>query len=165
MISAPRTTGLLLLLLALPLPLLAQGEPSIFGEIIDVRVVNLEVVVTEKGERLRARLEQFIGNYPELFELVRGKGLMQAIEIVHAGGYEPDAPTTAALLDPNVIFPVDRARELVEAGRLGGLVDEHVGLNGHIDGKHVTALVERSAPVIAAHFRDQRADIVLLAPA
>ena len=37
--------------------------------------------VTEKGERLRGRLEQFIGNYPELFELVRGKGLMLGIKM------------------------------------------------------------------------------------
>ena len=37
--------------------------------------------VTEKGERLRTRLEQFIGNYPELFELVRGKGLMLGIKM------------------------------------------------------------------------------------
>ncbi|MEL7199870.1 MAG: aspartate aminotransferase family protein [Pseudomonadota bacterium] len=37
--------------------------------------------VREKGERLRARLEQFIGNYPELFELVRGKGLMLGIKM------------------------------------------------------------------------------------
>jgi acetylornithine/N-succinyldiaminopimelate aminotransferase len=37
--------------------------------------------VAEKGERLRARLEQFIGNYPELFELVRGKGLMLGIKM------------------------------------------------------------------------------------
>ena len=37
--------------------------------------------VTEKGERLRSRLEQFIGNYPELFELVRGKGLMLGVKM------------------------------------------------------------------------------------
>lgn len=37
--------------------------------------------VTEKGARLRSRLEQFIGNYPELFELVRGKGLMLGIKM------------------------------------------------------------------------------------
>ncbi|WP_338446664.1 aspartate aminotransferase family protein [Pelagerythrobacter marensis] len=37
--------------------------------------------VTEKGERIRARLEQFIGNYPELFELVRGAGLMLGIKM------------------------------------------------------------------------------------
>lgn len=37
--------------------------------------------VREKGERLRAGLEQFIGNYPDLFELVRGKGLMLGLKM------------------------------------------------------------------------------------
>ena len=37
--------------------------------------------VADKGERLRSRLEQFIGNYPELFELVRGKGLMLGLKM------------------------------------------------------------------------------------
>jgi acetylornithine/N-succinyldiaminopimelate aminotransferase len=37
--------------------------------------------VAEKGERLRSRLEQFIGNYPELFDLVRGKGLMLGLKM------------------------------------------------------------------------------------
>ena len=37
--------------------------------------------VTAKGERLRARLEQFIGNYPDLFDFVRGKGLMLGLRM------------------------------------------------------------------------------------
>ncbi|MXP15053.1 acetylornithine/succinylornithine family transaminase [Altererythrobacter confluentis] len=37
--------------------------------------------VRDKGERIRARLEQFIGNYPDLFELVRGRGLMLGIKM------------------------------------------------------------------------------------
>ena len=37
--------------------------------------------VRDKAARLRARLEQFIGNYPELFELVRGTGLMLGIRL------------------------------------------------------------------------------------
>ena len=37
--------------------------------------------VRAKGERLRGRLEQFIGNYPNLFELVRGRGLMIGIRM------------------------------------------------------------------------------------
>ncbi|MBC2670843.1 aspartate aminotransferase family protein [Novosphingobium piscinae] len=37
--------------------------------------------VTAMGERLRSRLEQFIGNYPELFELVRGRGLMLGVKM------------------------------------------------------------------------------------
>ena len=35
----------------------------------------------DKGERLRAGLEQFIGNYPELFEAVRGRGLMLGLKM------------------------------------------------------------------------------------
>ena len=37
--------------------------------------------VRQKGERIRSRLEQFIGNYPELFEEVRGIGLMLGIKM------------------------------------------------------------------------------------
>lgn len=37
--------------------------------------------VREKGETVRARLEQFIGNYPDLFELVRGRGLMIGLKM------------------------------------------------------------------------------------
>ena len=37
--------------------------------------------VREKGVRIRSRLEQFIGNYPDLFELVRGKGLMLGLKM------------------------------------------------------------------------------------
>ena len=53
------------------------------GSAVMEAVANEEFLgsVTEKGERLRARLEQFIGNYPDLFELVRGKGLMLGIKM------------------------------------------------------------------------------------
>ncbi len=37
--------------------------------------------VRATSERLRGRLEQFIGNYPELFEAVRGMGLMLGIKM------------------------------------------------------------------------------------
>lgn len=37
--------------------------------------------VKEKGDRVRGRLEQFIGNYPELFECVRGQGLMLGLKM------------------------------------------------------------------------------------
>lgn len=53
------------------------------GDAVFDAVANEEFLaaVTEKGERLRGRLEQFIGNYPELFELVRGKGLMLGLKM------------------------------------------------------------------------------------
>jgi acetylornithine/N-succinyldiaminopimelate aminotransferase len=37
--------------------------------------------VRDKGAKLMARIEQFIGNYPELFELVRGRGLLIGIKL------------------------------------------------------------------------------------
>jgi acetylornithine/N-succinyldiaminopimelate aminotransferase len=53
------------------------------GEAVLDAVANAEFLaqVSATGERLRARLEQFIGNYPDLFELVRGKGLMLGIKM------------------------------------------------------------------------------------
>ncbi len=53
------------------------------GSAVMDAVANEEFLasVAEKGERLRSRLEQFIGNYPDLFELVRGKGLMLGIKM------------------------------------------------------------------------------------
>ena len=53
------------------------------GSAVMAAVANDEFLssVRDKGERLRSRLEQFIGNYPELFELVRGKGLMLGVKM------------------------------------------------------------------------------------
>ncbi len=52
------------------------------GAVLDV-VANEAFLanVRATGARLRARLEQFIGNYPDLFELVRGRGLMLGIKL------------------------------------------------------------------------------------
>ncbi len=53
------------------------------GEAVLDAVANDEFLaqVRETSERLRSRLEQFFGNYPELFELVRGKGLMLGVKM------------------------------------------------------------------------------------
>ncbi|VWX53181.1 aspartate aminotransferase family protein [Novosphingobium sp. 9U] len=37
--------------------------------------------VRAKGDRLRARIEQFLGNYPELFDSVRGRGLFIGLKM------------------------------------------------------------------------------------
>ena len=53
------------------------------GEAVLDAVANEEFLahVREMGERLRGRLDQFIGNYPEPFELVRGRGLLLGIKL------------------------------------------------------------------------------------
>ncbi|GGY99708.1 aspartate aminotransferase family protein [Novosphingobium colocasiae] len=61
------------------------GNPfamAAIGAVLDVIADEAFLAdVRAKGERLRARIEQFIGNYPELFELVRGKGLFIGLKL------------------------------------------------------------------------------------
>jgi 4-aminobutyrate aminotransferase len=59
---------------------------------------DLQGNAQQMGERLTARLGPVIETSPWIAEL-RGRGLMQALEIVHPGGIEPDSATTAKLLD------------------------------------------------------------------
>ena len=56
---------------------MAAGEAVLDAFANEAVMENVKVM----GERLRGRLEQFIGNYPELFELVRGKGLMLGVKM------------------------------------------------------------------------------------
>ena len=53
------------------------------GEAVLDAVANDEFLthVNKMGDLIRARLEQFIGNYPELFEEVRGCGLLMGVKM------------------------------------------------------------------------------------
>ena len=53
------------------------------GEAVLDAVANEEFLshIRTMGERLKARLEQFIGNYPNLFSEVRGRGLMLGVKM------------------------------------------------------------------------------------
>ncbi|HEY0958921.1 MAG TPA: aspartate aminotransferase family protein [Novosphingobium sp.] len=53
------------------------------GEAVLDAIANEDVIanVRDKGAKLVSRLQQFIGNYPELFEEVRGRGLLLGIKL------------------------------------------------------------------------------------
>lgn len=60
------------------------------GEAVLDAVANEEFLahVRKMGDLITSRLEQFIGNYPDLFEGVRGKGLMLGLKLkVEARGF------------------------------------------------------------------------------
>ncbi len=67
--------------------------------------------------------------------------------------------------DLNIVLPLDRLDELVDEGVLGRLADRHFGFMGHITGRHMTTLVETTAPEVAARLKADRVDLVLLTPA
>jgi len=67
--------------------------------------------------------------------------------------------------DLNVIFPLQRFRELVERGVLGRVAPHHFGLMGHMEGEHLRRLQEETAPEIAAKLRADGVDFAFLTPA
>ena len=66
--------------------------------------------------------------------------------------------------DLNVVFPVERLRELAAAGEIGGVASLAYGFMGHITGPHLETLKRESAPRIAALLAKDRVDAVLLTP-
>lgn len=71
---------------------------------------------------------------------------------------------TDADCDLNVVFPVERLRELAAAGEIGGVARLAYGFMGHITGPHLQTLKARTAPQVAAALKAAGVDAVLLAP-
>jgi D-proline reductase (dithiol) PrdB len=71
----------------------------------------------------------------------------------------------AADRDLNVVLPIDRLRELRDEGRVGGIGPNAYGFMGHIDGRHVRTLVDRTAPEVAERLVGDGVDAVVLTPA
>lgn len=65
--------------------------------------------------------------------------------------------------DLNVALPLDRLREAVADGTVGAMAERHYSIMGY-QGNDSSALVNRSAPEIAAAMKSEEVDLVLLAP-
>ena len=72
---------------------------------------------------------------------------------------------TAADRDLNVVLPVDRLRELVADGLVGGVAPRMYSFMGHVDGAHVRTLMEVTAPEVARRLRADGAEAGVLTPA
>lgn len=67
--------------------------------------------------------------------------------------------------DVGIVYPLERMRELVEAGEIGSLSPRGYGFMGHIGGPHLETLVSRTAPEVAHRLAADEVDLVLLSPA
>jgi D-proline reductase (dithiol) PrdB len=67
--------------------------------------------------------------------------------------------------DMNIVFPLDRLRELTAARYLGGLTSMHYSFMGHIDGRHVEALQREVLPALLRSLDADAPDFVFLTPA
>jgi D-proline reductase (dithiol) PrdB len=64
--------------------------------------------------------------------------------------------------DPNLAFPIDRLRELVERGRLGSLNHRHLSFMGSITAPG--RLKRETLPEAARRFEEDEVDVALLVP-
>jgi len=64
--------------------------------------------------------------------------------------------------DPNLAFPIDRVRELVESGRIDSVGVEHISFMGAITAPG--RLVRDTAPEIARRLVEGQVDVALLVP-
>jgi len=67
--------------------------------------------------------------------------------------------------DINVVFPVERLRELKADGVIGGISPRHFSFMGHITGRHLDTLIKRTGPEVARILKGDSADAVFLTPA
>lgn len=66
--------------------------------------------------------------------------------------------------DINLVFPIDRLRELEESGDIGSISKNHFGFMGHIMGGLVSELINNSSEQILKMLIDDDVDCVLLVP-
>ncbi|MFK4871818.1 aspartate aminotransferase family protein [Novosphingobium sp. ZW T3_23] len=115
------------------------GNPfamAAIGAVLDVVADEAFLAdVRAKGERLRARLEQFIGNYPELFESVHGRGLFIGIKLKS----EP-RPFVAHMRDNHQVLTVSAGDNVVRV--LPPLV---------IDDSHIDEFMESLSAAAASY--------------
>ena len=66
------------------------------------------------------------------------------------------------MLDPNISFPVDRLRELVARGELGGTAPHHYSFMGAL--RDLRRIQEDTGPEVGRRLRDEGVDAVLITP-
>jgi D-proline reductase (dithiol) PrdB len=64
--------------------------------------------------------------------------------------------------DPNLAFPIDRVRELVESRRIQSVSEEHISFMGSITAPR--RLIRDTAPEIARRLLESQVDVALLVP-
>src|SRR5437773_1824670 len=64
--------------------------------------------------------------------------------------------------DPNLVFPVDRVRELAQSGRIGSVNRRHLSLMGSITAPG--RLIKQTAPEAARWLVEDAVDVALLVP-
>ncbi len=71
----------------------------------------------------------------------------------------------AADRDINVVFPIDVVRRMHAENRIGPPATHFYSLMGHIEGPHLSRLINQTAPELADRLRDDGVDVAIFTPA
>jgi len=119
-------------------------------------------LVTTSGVHLKSQpaFDMFDTNGDFTFREIPSNVWMEDLTITHNYYDHSDADK-----DINIVFPIERVRELKESGDIGDINDRHFSFMGHIRGDHIDSLVSTTAPKVARCLNEDSVDIVILTPA
>lgn len=66
--------------------------------------------------------------------------------------------------DINIVFPIDRLKEMQAAGEIREIAEINYGFMGHIDEQHLKILINVIAPEIAKRLKKNNIDAAILTP-
>lgn len=113
-------------------------------------------IVTTAALRLSDQ-ESFRGGDPS-FRL-----LPATTEGLILGHISPNFDRSGFIVDPNVVFPVDRLHEMAADGVIGSVAATHVSFLGAQDETMTTMRID-SGPAAAKALREDGVDVVLITP-
>lgn len=120
--------------------------------------LNQSVVafVTTSGVHLKAD-QPFNIKGDHTCRMIPGTSSMHALTITHTH-YD----TSEAFKDINVVFPLQRLKDLAKEGKIKAVAPHHFGLMGYIPATDL--LINETAPMIADTLEADGVDICLLSP-
>ncbi len=80
------------------------------------------------------------------------------------GHESPNFDRSGWVVDPNVIFPLDRLAELADEGVIGSVAPRHLAFAGNQQDETLATIGLDSGPAAARLLRDDGVDVVLLTP-
>ncbi len=114
-------------------------------------------IVTTAGVRLNTQ-EPYNDEGDERFYVIPGDVKKDDLTINYASPANYDF--SDSLKDVNIVFPIDRLRELAEAGVIGGVAKKHIGLMGYT--MRLKKIYEETVPAIAKELERSNTDGVIL---
>lgn len=136
-----------------------QGEAP--WSAIDKPLARCRIALVSSGGFFAPKQEPFDLNDPSgdcSYRVIRNDVDPSTLAVSHAF-YD----TSAADIDPDVLFPIRALNGLAESGAIGSAAREHVSFSGSIPDP--TELVTDYGPEVAEIFSRDEVDLVLLTPA